>query len=254
MPRMIHRADRSPFAGKFYAHRGIHDNHSMNPENSLAAFLLALEKGYGIELDVQLTKDHVLVVFHDHTLHRACGSKEKVSNLTYEELKKYPLFQSKQVIPTLEDVLKLVNGKVPLIIELKVEWDATKTCEKLNRIMKSYHGHYCIQSFSPLALIWYKKNRPEILRGQLSTDFLKEKENGNKKINFLLQNLLFNFLAKPDFIAYNYKYGNKLSLVICRKLYGALTFAWTIQSEESLQRSETSFDRFIFDSFLPKLM
>lgn len=252
MPRIIHRANGSEFIGKYYAHRGFHDNSLECPENSLAAFSKAVEMGFGIELDVRLTKDKELIVFHDDTLERACGIKESVSSYTYKQLKQLELFQSKESIPRLVEVLKLVDGKVPLIIELKVEWHPTETCVAVDRILNHYKGLYCIESFSPLALIWYRKNRPNVMRGQLSTHFKKDKISGDRKIQFVIQNLLLNFLAKPDFIAYNYRYRKNISLIICRKLYKSYAFAWTIQTEESLENVRKSFDSFIFDSFFPK--
>jgi Glycerophosphoryl diester phosphodiesterase len=253
MPRMIHRADRKPFSGICYAHRGLHDNHSHAPENSIAAFALAVEQGYGIELDVQLTKDKIPVVFHDYSLKRACGVDKKVQELMYQELLQYNLFESQQKIPRFEEVLDIIDGKVPLIVELKVEWDAGETCRLANEILNRYQGIYCIESFSPFALVWYKKHNPDILRGQLASDFIKDKTAGDKKAYFAVQNLLTNCMTRPDFIAYNYKYRKKLSFVLCRRLFGALTFAWTIQSQEAFDTSEKSFDGFIFDSFLLKM-
>ncbi|ROR26403.1 glycerophosphoryl diester phosphodiesterase [Mobilisporobacter senegalensis] len=252
MPRMLNRPDIAPFKGQYYAHRGFHDNFSDAPENSLKAFELAAIKGYGIELDVQLTKDRIPVVFHDYSLKRVCGVNKKVKELTYEELKELKLFRSKERIPLLREALDLIHGRVPLIIELKIPYNPKDTCEKTDEILRKYRGVYCIESFNPLGLIWYKKKHPNILRGQLSTDYFKDKEKGNKFQFFLLQNLLLNFLAKPDFIAYHYIHGKKLSFWICTKVYKAHAFAWTIKSQEALVESQKNFKYFIFDSFIPE--
>ena len=115
-PRLSRQKQWAPFKGVYYAHRGLHDNESEAPENSLPAFKKAVKAGYGIELDVQLTKDRVPVVFHDFTLERACGKPGKVYEYTYEELQQFPLFQSNERIPKFEEVLKVVDGKVPLIV------------------------------------------------------------------------------------------------------------------------------------------
>lgn len=115
-PRMFKRADRTPFMNVHYAHRGLFDNDSNAPENSLAAFKKAVEAGYGIELDVQLSKDKKLVVFHDATLKRMCGVDGKVWEYTLEELKKFHLKNSKEQIPTFEEFLQVVDGKVPFIL------------------------------------------------------------------------------------------------------------------------------------------
>lgn len=252
MPRLFERPDITPFKGFYYAHRGLHDNTSNAPENSLRAFEFAVKNGYGIELDVQLTKDFIPVVFHDYNLVRACGVDCKVKDLTYEELNQFYLFRSTERIPRLEEVLRIINGKVSVIIELKVKWNLKKTCQITDSILRHYKGTYCIESFSPFALIWYRKHHPEVMRGQLSSDFNKDKEPGNKFEYFVLKNLLMNFRAKPDFISYDYKHKDKLSFRICTRLFGAYAFAWTIRSKEALEQSRDSFDYFIFDSFEPK--
>lgn len=251
MPKLRKNPAMKQFDGWLYAHRGLHKNKSKAPENSLPAFKLAVEHGFGIELDVQLTKDKVPVVFHDYDLNRACGVDIKVTDLTYEELKKYTLFKSKETIPTFREVLDLVDGKVPLIVELKIPWNPVETCLAASRELKNYKGLYCIESFNPFGLIWYKKHHPEIVRGQLSTDFVKDEIEGNKVQYFILKHLLFNFLTKPDFIAYHHIYKKSLSFSICRKLYKVKTVAWTIKSQQELDENKGYFDLFIFDKFDP---
>ncbi|NLK28724.1 MAG: glycerophosphodiester phosphodiesterase, partial [Clostridiales bacterium] len=212
----------------------------------------AVHNHYGIELDVQLTRDQIPVVFHDGNLLRACGVKHKVSELTYQELSTYRLFQSQERIPTLEEALNAIGGKVPLIIELKIPWHAKLLCRKVSEILQGYKGVYCIESFNPFGLMWYRKNHPEVVRGQLSTDFRKEKIEGSKVQYFILKHLLMNFLTKPDFIAYDHQYISGLSITLCRKLYRIKTVAWTIRSQEELDRNRKFFDWFIFENFKPK--
>lgn len=252
MPKLKRNKKLKDMEGWFYAHRGLHNNTSEAPENSLKAFSLAVEKGYGIELDVQLTKDQVPVVLHDYDLKRVCGEEVSVSTLTYEELTTYKLFRSQERIPTLKEVLELVDGRVPLIIELKLPWRAEQLCSKVSKLLADYKGFYVVESFNPFGLIWYKKHHPEVIRGQLSTDFIKEKIEGDTVQYFLLKNLLMNFLTKPDFIAYHYIYKNSLSFLLCRKLFRTMPVAWTIQSGEQLEYSRDCFKLFIFDSFIPK--
>ncbi|TAH66916.1 MAG: glycerophosphodiester phosphodiesterase [Anaerolineaceae bacterium] len=252
MPKLRKNPNRIKFEGWYYAHRGIHDNKHLAPENSLEAFRLAVESGYGIELDVQVTKDLVPVVFHDYNLHRACGVNKKVSELDYEELLQYKLFKSQERIPTLREVLDIIEGKVPIIVELKIPWKPDDTCMAASEELKDYSGLYCIESFNPFGLGWYKKHHPEIIRGQLSTDFAKEKIEGSKMQYFILKHLLFNFHTKPDFIAYQHKYKKGLSFTICRKLYRAWSVAWTIKSQEDLENSKDYYDLFIFENFSPQ--
>ncbi len=278
MPRVLGRPDTAPFKQWLYAHRGLHDNGpaggakeelehgaielahgaielahgaiELAPENSLRAFRKAVEAGFGIELDVQMTKDHIPVVFHDFTLKRICGQEGKVSDYTYEELQQFPLCGSDQKIPKFEDVLKCVDGRVPLIVELKIESTNLSVCPAADALLAEYQGLYCIESFNPLGLFWYRRHRRKVVRGQLAEGFLRV---GQYKgvLYFLLQNLLFNFLTKPDFIAYNHKHYDMLSRSLCRGLYHNMAAAWTIKSKEQLEAARKHFDIFIFDSFVP---
>ena len=250
-PRLSRQKQWAPFKGVYYAHRGLHDNESEAPENSLPAFKKAVKAGYGIELDVQLTKDRVPVVFHDFTLERACGRPGKVYEYTYEELQQFPLFQSNERIPKFEEVLKVVDGKVPLIVEIKLEWMDLTVCAFVDKLLKEYKGMYCIESFNPLVLTWYRRYHNDVLRGQLSDAFLKEGEYRGV-LYWILQNLLLNWMTKPDFVAYNHKYADNLSRRLCRKLYKNMAAAWTIKSQQELEAAKEEFDVFIFDSFIPK--
>ena len=215
-----------------------------------AAFARAAERGFGIEMDIQLTKDKVPVVFHDFTLKRACRTSGKVIDYTYDELKKLELFRSQEHIPTFEEALAVVDGRVPIIVELKIEWSDYRVCRIADSILRNYKGDYAIESFNPLALLWFRKNHKEVVRGQLSDHFRKE-GTATVPFYFLLHYLTLNFLTKPDFIAYNHKYSKNMSRQICRYLYGASAAGWTIKSEEQLKKAKENFDWFIFDGFIP---
>ena len=254
-----------------YAHRGLHDNESEAPENSMAAFKKAVEGGYGIELDVQLTKDGVPVVFHDFTLARVAryadgqipsdavknedgsiGVAGKVIDYTYEELQQFHLMDSDEKIPRFEDFLKLVDGRVPLIVELKIERFDLSVCQKAYDLLEKYNGIYCIESFNPLGVYWLKKNHGEIFRGQLSEEFFHEIDQVmHTPLYFMLAFLIFNFLTRPDFVAYNHKHAGNLSRTLCHSLYKNTAAAWTIKSQEELDRNREKFDIFIFEGFIP---
>ena len=252
MPRVLHRPDMTPFKGRFYAHRGLHDNASEAPENSMPAFKKAVEAGYGIELDIQLTKDQQVVVFHDDFLQRVCGVEGKVSDYTYEQLQEFRLCKSQERIPLFTEVLKLVDGKVPLLVEFKGNNSTdTSLCPVGAEILGNYKGLYCVESFNPLMVAWFRKNRSQVVRGQLAERFFSNTK--KTALYFALQNLLFNFYTKPDFIAYKWSDRKTLARKLCRRLYGTTAVTWTIQSQEALEVSRKSFDIFIFDSFIPDL-
>ncbi|MEE1314793.1 MAG: glycerophosphodiester phosphodiesterase family protein [Faecalimonas sp.] len=245
-PRIFGKPNREPFLGVYYAHRGLFANDSEAPENSLLAIQKAVEAGYGIEFDVQLTKDEVPVVFHDASLKRMCGVDGKIWEYTLSELRQMKLLGSRQTIPTLTEVLKAVDGKVPLIIEYKMDRVDTRVCELGNAILETYKGVYCMESFHPFAVRWYRKFRPDVMRGQLSMNHARE---GKTAFTYkLVSNLLTNFLARPDFIAYCHEDADRFALKLCRRL-GALAVAWTIRSQAQYENVKTQFDLFIFDSF-----
>ena len=261
-PRILKRPNYQPFFQYKYAHRGLHNmnpylkedgnpyycNGGCYPENSYAAIKRAADQGYGIEFDVHLTKDGIPVVFHDDTLNRVCGVDGHLKDYTFEELQQFRLMGTDERIPAFADVLKAVNGRTPLIIEYKVEQNTDALCSTCNEILKDYKGLYCIESFHPMAVRWYRRNRPDIVRGQLSESFMKTQPSA---LYFLLAHLLFNFLTAPDFIAYNHKHYQSVSRTLCRKLYHCLSVAWTIRSQEALDNMKPHFDLFIFEDFIP---
>ena len=249
MPRVNGGPDRSPFMEHYYAHRGFHDNNTDAPENSKPAFKAAVANGYGIELDVLLTKDNIPVVYHDEKIQRGLKQPGYIWDYTYDELMQFELFNSKERIPKLKEVLDIVDAKVPLIVEIKCENGNTKVCEEAYRVLKDYKGVYCIENFHQLAVRWFKKNVPHILRGQLASDFYKS---GDKRpYMFVHGHLMFNFLGRPDFISYDCQYPDELSGRICKKLFKSLPVAWTIRSQQKLDEVKDKFALFIFEGFRP---
>lgn len=249
-PNTGRREMMKAFWETYIAHRGFFNNEDV-PENSLTAFFAAVERGYGIELDVRLTKDGQAVVFHDATLLRMCGVTKKVSECTYEELRSYALAGSNERIPLFGEVLKAVGGKVPLIVEIKASRGHVRTAERVAEELDGYTGKYCIESFNPLVVRWYRKNRPQVIRGQLSTDYKKDGHGKCVIDRFVLTNLLFNFCARPDFIAYNHKYAGQFSFRLCKRLYKVVCAAWTVRSEAELESVRGKFEVVIFDGFVP---
>ena len=235
----------------YIAHRGLFDNKTDAPENTMLAFKRAVDAGYGIELDVQITKDKQIVVTHDYNLKRICDKDILIKDLSYKEFCKYKILNSDESIPLFTDVLKLVNGKVPLIVEIKTESDYKEVTKLTSDILSSYTGEYCIESFSPYVVGWLKRNKPEIIRGQLSSDFIIKKFYKSAFKNWALTNMVYNIFSKPDFIAYNHKYGDKKCIKFWKKILGLSTIAWTVKSQEELTQALKMFDVAVFDSFIP---
>lgn len=229
------------------AHRGLHNE--KYPENSIGAFKNAIKYGFAIELDVHLISTGELVVIHDHTLDRTTNKTGSVENLKGEEIKDIILTGTKEKLPTLKEVLEIVDGKVPLMIEIKNVGKVGELESKLYEMLKEYKGEYAVQSFNPLSLKWFKENAPEILRGQLSGYF-----KGEKSISFitkfLLKRMLLNGASKPHFINYDLEYiPNKY----VQKYKNIPLLAYTIRDEKSLEyANKNNVSNVIFENFIPK--
>ncbi|NMM98445.1 glycerophosphodiester phosphodiesterase family protein [Bifidobacterium olomucense] len=254
------------------------------PENSLAAFAAACEAGYGIELDLQLTLDGQVVVVHDADLLRVAGDPRRVEDLTYDELTRIPLFPGGksgdlrakplpgaeaqpplvvtpsaapegyyQHVPLFSDVLAVVAGRAPLIVEYKFSnnhiWGAREQelMEKGHALLAEYDGAYVIESFHPGAVNWYKDHHPEVCRGQLGWP-AKLAQNGPAEWGAGL--LTFDWLSRPDFVAYDWTGGSLPQVRLARSM-GATAVSWTVRSSDELARCDRYFDRHIFEAFVP---
>ena len=246
MIKPARRVDMTKY-GKRFAHRGLWDAES--PENSLAAFKKAVDAGYGIEFDIHKTCDGHVVVFHDDTLVRMCGVEGKVEQKTLAQLKELRLLGTDQQIPTLEEMLALVDGRVPLLVELKGESTATGLCPVADAILSQYKGDYIIESFNPLLVRWYRKNRPNVRRGQLFCN-LNNGKKVKKLIYYLITALLTNVLARPHFLARGQDSARNPSFLICKYLFRPPVFVWTVRAQSEIPADQR--DGMIFEGFIPK--
>ncbi len=247
-PGRVTQAQRDMVYGISFAHRGLHTPDKSIPENSLMAFRAAVAAGYGIELDIQLSRDSNVVVFHDDTLSRVTGKSGRVDDYLLAQLKKFHLCGTNEQIPLLTEVLGVVDGRVPMIIELKTGPRNNELCEKAMQILDKYEGVYCIESFDPRIVAWFKKHRPSILRGQLSDNSKSFKE--QPKIQAIaLGNLFTNILARPQFIAYGG--GKKTVFVKLAEYMGALKIRWTVRPDCDTEQIKEDSDAVIFEFYMP---
>lgn len=236
--------------GWSYAHRGLHGEG--RPENSMAAFRAALEGGYGIEFDLHLLKDGNLAVIHDSLLKRTTGAGGRIEDLTTEDLKNYHLEGTSETIPTFRELLDLYDGKAPLIVELKpVGGNHAQLTETACRMLESYEGVYCMESFDPRCVYWLKKNRPQIIRGQLSENFFKSNSTLSAPLKFILTHSLSHFFTMPDFTAYKFADRKNLGTWICRRLYGVQGVSWTLQTKAEYDTALKEGWLPIFENFRP---
>jgi len=234
--------------GKLYAHRGLHDGNNHVYENSLLAFRLAAEAGYGIELDVQLTADHVLVVHHDATTGRLCGVDVSIRETPYDAL---PALPDSSPIPTLAQVLELVDGRVPLIVEIKPYGSPSANAAAALAALKGYAGAFCVESFHPMAVCYCKHNAPHILRGQLSMGGKRDAQEVNLLTHIALKYLLVNVLSRPHFVAYHSQSDHNLSMWLMKRLFRPTLVAWTLRSQAALDQARKDYQMNIFELFKP---
>lgn len=246
-PGRATRRQKAPFRGMNFAHRGLHSRDKSVPENSLKAFELAAAAGYGIELDVQLSRDGQVVVFHDDTLERVCGVQKRVDELSYEELLKLRLCGSDCTIPLFSQVLDTIRGRGPLIVELKDGKRNRELCEKTYELLSDYRGQVCIESFNPMIVAWFRLHGRDLVRGQLAMPACYYSETMKKPLAFLLSHGLLNFLCRPQFIAY--RIGKKPLTVRLSERLGAMKVAWT--SHEP--KNEKGNDAVIFEFYKPRV-
>ena len=235
-----------------YAHRGLHDIEKGIPENSLLAFRLAKEAGYAIELDVHISKDGKLVVEHDDTLLRTCGSSLTIEENDWNAISSLHLENTDERLPLLEEVLSLIDGQVPLLIEAKVaKGSSNRLAAALTTLLEHYQGPYCIESFDPRPLLWLKRNAPHIIRGQLAAHVIKDGAKVSPLTDFALANLLVHLLSRPHFIAYSYKDRKNFSFRLCRALFGTPIFFWTVRDEAAAAIAKKAQATPIFESVIP---
>ncbi len=248
-PRFPRRKYSLPEGG--FAHRGLWSEEEGIPENSMTAFRRAIEHGFGIETDVQLSADGVPVIMHDSTLLRMCGVDRRVSELSFSELCELRLNGTDERIPTLAELLAEVSGRVMLLIELKGETFDTELCDTIVPMLDAYAGDFVIESFNPVLLHRMKRLRPQIIRGQLMTDFMKRNETSAKVRPYLLTSLTTNILARPDFIAYDMTFPRLTSLKLLTRIFRARRCVWTVRSEAAYAHFIDHGDCPIFENFVP---
>ena len=238
------------FLGLSYAHRGLYTEDQSIPENSLSAFRNAALEGYAIELDVQLSNDGEAVVFHDESLKRMTGDRRYLKDLSLEKLKTLRLKETEEGIPTLAEALEAIGGRVPVLVELKAIDKKYDLCKKVVEAFEGYEGLWCIESFDPTIVGWFKRHMPKIVRGLLTMSRKDFKEELKSPFPFLLSNVMANFIARPHFIAHG-KGAQSLSVRMSYFL-GAAPFMWTLTDGDDASWYMYRNLSVIFEHFRPK--
>ena len=234
----------------FIAHRGLHTLDKTVPENTLLAFQKAMDRGYAIEFDINVMKDGTVVCFHDPDFKRLCGVDKALSELNFEDVKSFRILQSNEYIPSLKEVLEFIDGKVPLLIELKPLGDNNLLCQQFMEVMKVYKGVWAMHSFHPMTIFWFKKNHPEVVRGQV-TEFFRDDPKMKKLTKFLMKTMALNIFTKPDFINYGVK--DMPNKYLDRQIKKGMTvIGYASQSQEQFDMVKKYYHNSVFEYFIPK--
>ena len=249
------------------------DGKRIIPENSMAAFRMAVRYGFGAELDVHLTADGRLAVYHDTSLFRVCGVNEEIENLTMDQIRQLPLLGTKNRIPEFTQVLDLYTSRkaqtdredsrqedggrlhLPLIIELKAEKNVKELCRAVMEAVDRYPTlNYCIESFDPRVVYWLRKNRPDVIRGQLTENFCRSRE-AVRKWGYIMTFGMWcgapDILSRPDFISSKFRDRRNLIMRLRHRL-GVKQVNWTIKNHRQMANVDKEGGLSIFERFMPR--
>ena len=246
-----YRAKKAVWLRGHFAHRGLYALDQSVPENSLAAFEAAIAKGVGIELDVQASADLELYVFHDDALKRMCGVEGLLEEESADALNALRLSATDQPIPHLSDVLDLVKGQVPLLVEIKTTTRRFETVTAVLGVLKTYEGPVAVCSFDPLILLQLKALNPFILRG-LNLEASLHKAQFDLKTRLVLEYALMNFLIRPDYLSIDYTHLNLTYRL--HRLLGGFGMMWAIPSVDAERSVARNCETVIFEGYLPSRM
>lgn len=242
------RRERSWLVDRPIAHRGLHDLSRGIPENTLAAFDAAADRRLPIEFDVRLTEDGQAVVFHDENLGRLTGIDRLVAATTLREMKSLRIAGTEERPPSLFDALEFINGRVPVLIELKTIGRPGPLEAAVSEAVGNFSGLAAVQSFSPRSMQWFRENAPGVMRGQISGAY-----HGHGLTSwhrFVHRHLLMLRISRPHFVAHHVGCLGLPASRLWRRLGGPL-LAWTVRSARDLDRARGRADGLIFEGFDP---
>jgi len=241
MPSSPSRADRlAALIAKPFAHRGLHGRDGLI-ENTRSAFEAAIAAGSGIELDVQVSADGEAAVIHDYALDRLAGMPGKVCGLTMRELERIRIGKRGETIPSLAQVLALVAGRGPLLIEVKSPGrHVAPLCEAVSRALDPYIGPVAVMSFNPEIGRWFRSHAPDVLRGLIVT------EEGKKNFRGRVERYLSLGIAKPDFLAYDVR-DFPSRFAAGRRAAGLPVLTWTIRTHADREAAAANADQIIYE-------
>ncbi|TLP93265.1 glycerophosphodiester phosphodiesterase [Nesterenkonia salmonea] len=226
------------------AHRGLHGDG--RPENTLAAFEAAVQAGLPIELDVQLTADHKMVVHHDTDLKRLSGRDERVRDMTVDQLRNIRIAGTDQHPPSLSETLDYIDGRVPILLEIKAGDLRYLRASATGAAVRDYAGPLAVQSFDPFIVAWFHRNAPEVVRGQLAGSLADVRSIG-WGTRLLLQNLALTTVSRPHYVGYEFGVTTRMRSWLIRRKWPLIL--WTITTRHDMDQALELADNVIFEGF-----
>ena len=236
------------------AHRGLHDEAKGIVENSASSVRTAMGKGFAVEVDLQCAAGDMPVVFHDATLDRLTAETGPVAARDADVLTSILLRNSTDCILSLPALLALVNGHVPLVLEVKSTWTRDGKFEaNIANMLASYKGPVAVMSFDPYSLAAFREVAPMLPRGLIADRFDDENHWSQLTVwqRLAMRNLLTSAFARPHFIAYDIRALPALAPLIARLLCGLPLIAWTVRTREERERALRYADAMIFEGIVP---
>ena len=235
-----------------FAHRGLHD--TSRPENGMAAFAAAIDAGYGIELDVQPSADGQAMVFHDSHLQRLTGLDAAIASVPAAQLQRLRLAGTAETIPTLAEVLALIGGQVPLLIELKNESARAGVIEPaVASTLANYPGPAAVMSWNVPSMIWFREHRPDVARGLVVTSFWGGLSFSHNPILLVAALPIFAKGAGPQFLAHDVRHLPSSRSKSFREA-GKPVVTWTVRSEVQLATARAHADAPVFEGEIERLL
>jgi glycerophosphoryl diester phosphodiesterase len=233
-----------------FAHRGLHDATKGIVENSASAVSAAMGKGLAVEVDLQCAAGDMPIVFHDATLDRLTDETGPVAARSAEALAEIPLRNGSDRILALPALLGLVDGHVPLLLEVKSTWTREGKFEaNIAAMLASYKGPVAVMSFDPYALAAFREAAPNLPRGLVAERFDDEQDwpQLTARQRLVMRHLLSAAIARPHFIAYDIQALPALAPLIARTLFGLPLLTWTVDTEKERERALRYADAMIFE-------
>jgi glycerophosphoryl diester phosphodiesterase len=250
MVKGMSQKDFSWLASRPIAHRGLHDEKL--PENSLGAFKKAAASGFAIELDVHCSEDGKVVVIHDFNTSRMTGRDLEVKEQPLKKLQSLNLAGSNYKIPSLRQVLELINGRVPIVIEIKPNIPAKLIGPAVLAELEDYRGKFAVKSFDPRIVGWFQCRAPEIPRGLIAaTDKFYRFYHINWPVRMFLLSTVSVLLCRPDFLSYQFEgLPNKLIKFWQQRLKVPL-LVWPVCSAQDYKKIQSIGATSVFENFIP---